>query len=330
MLVMQTFIYLFIYRAYICDIQALSHKMYPSYAMTRIDNKLEFNFPKLISLPCFHHILICTVTAYNKANSINKSFVAGAVLSMVLIVLDCSFVYLIIYLFTSLTAIDSGWISTFTTSVFAATKMQVCLPSATQEFIICSNLVWAMTRWTWLKSPGQDELIQQSPMIAWIQFHCLQLLLASNFAVCHFALQCRFFLLFFSFHHRMCHSHVFQYCDIDKLFTPPAMQSLVARVKENLEKLTEERDQRSSSENREKEQNKRLQRQIRDIKEEMGELAKKETEASRKKHELVPMRLRSLLFQLQWDALACSHPPVFTGNGHWKLGGGQSEPAGGP
>lgn len=68
-----------------------------------------------------------------------------------------------------------------------------------------------------------------------------------------------------------------------------SVQSLVARLKENLEKLTEERDQRSSSENREKEQNKRLQRQIRDIKEEMGELAKKEGEASRKKHELVRM-----------------------------------------
>lgn len=67
------------------------------------------------------------------------------------------------------------------------------------------------------------------------------------------------------------------------------MQSLVARLKENLEKLTEERDQRSSSEIREKEQNKRLQRNIRDVKEEMGELAKKEAEASRKKHELVRM-----------------------------------------
>lgn len=54
-----------------------------------------------------------------------------------------------------------------------------------------------------------------------------------------------------------------------------------------MEKLTEERDHHSTSENREKEQNKRLQRQIRDLKEEMGELAKKETEASRKKHELV-------------------------------------------
>ncbi|KAG8002367.1 Unconventional myosin-XVIIIa [Nibea albiflora] len=64
------------------------------------------------------------------------------------------------------------------------------------------------------------------------------------------------------------------------------LEILVACLKENLEKLTEERDQCSSSENREKEQNKRLQRQIRNIKEEMSELAKKEAEASRKKHEL--------------------------------------------
>ncbi|KAJ8368403.1 hypothetical protein SKAU_G00084310 [Synaphobranchus kaupii] len=64
------------------------------------------------------------------------------------------------------------------------------------------------------------------------------------------------------------------------------LESLVARLKENLEKLTEERDQRGSGESREKEQNKRLQRQIRDVKEEMAELSKKEAEASRKKHEL--------------------------------------------
>lgn len=61
----------------------------------------------------------------------------------------------------------------------------------------------------------------------------------------------------------------------------------MTRLKENLEKMTEERDQRVAGENREKEQNKRMQRQIRDIKEEMTELAKKEAEASRKKHELV-------------------------------------------
>uniref|UniRef100_A0A8D2QAJ0 Myosin motor domain-containing protein n=1 Tax=Zonotrichia albicollis TaxID=44394 RepID=A0A8D2QAJ0_ZONAL len=74
---------------------------------------------------------------------------------------------------------------------------------------------------------------------------------------------------------------------------PGARQSLATRLKENMEKLTEERDQRAAAENREKEQNKRLQRQLRDVKEEMGELAKKEAEASRKKHEL-EMDLESL------------------------------------
>nr|XP_045015398.1 unconventional myosin-XVIIIa isoform X4 [Jaculus jaculus] len=71
------------------------------------------------------------------------------------------------------------------------------------------------------------------------------------------------------------------------------LESLASRLKENLEKLTEERDQRAAAENREKEQNKRLQRQLRDTKEEMGELARKEAEASRKKHEL-EMDLESL------------------------------------
>ncbi|XP_031664387.1 unconventional myosin-XVIIIa isoform X8 [Oncorhynchus kisutch] len=64
------------------------------------------------------------------------------------------------------------------------------------------------------------------------------------------------------------------------------LESLTGRLKENLEKMTEERDHRGNGENREKEQNKRIQRQMRDIKEEMAELSKKEAEASRKKHEL--------------------------------------------
>ncbi|XP_032136887.1 unconventional myosin-XVIIIa isoform X2 [Sapajus apella] len=71
------------------------------------------------------------------------------------------------------------------------------------------------------------------------------------------------------------------------------LESLASRLKENMEKLTEERDQRIAAENREKEQNKRLQRQLRDTKEEMGELSRKEAEASRKKHEL-EMDLESL------------------------------------
>ncbi|XP_063002472.1 unconventional myosin-XVIIIa isoform X6 [Elgaria multicarinata webbii] len=71
------------------------------------------------------------------------------------------------------------------------------------------------------------------------------------------------------------------------------LESLATRLKENMEKLMEERDQRTAAENREKEQNKRLQRQLRDTKEETAELAKKEAEASRKKHEL-EMDLESL------------------------------------
>ncbi|KAL0994187.1 hypothetical protein UPYG_G00118920 [Umbra pygmaea] len=64
------------------------------------------------------------------------------------------------------------------------------------------------------------------------------------------------------------------------------LESLTGRLKENLEKMTEERDHLVNGENREKEQNKRIQRQMRDVKEEMAEITKKEAEASRKKHEL--------------------------------------------
>ncbi|XP_019714468.1 unconventional myosin-XVIIIa-like isoform X2 [Hippocampus comes] len=63
------------------------------------------------------------------------------------------------------------------------------------------------------------------------------------------------------------------------------LEILVGRLKENLEKMSEERNQHIAAENREKEQNKRLQRQIRDMKEEMADVSKKEAEASRKKHE---------------------------------------------
>lgn len=84
-------------------------------------------------------------------------------------------------------------------------------------------------------------------------------------------------------------------CDLCKnkftRFTSNPPQSLVGRLKENLEKMTEERNQRIAAENREKEQNKRMQRQIRDMKEETAELSKKEAEASRKKHELVRLRV---------------------------------------
>lgn len=95
-----------------------------------------------------------------------------------------------------------------------------------------------------------------------------------------------------------------------------------------MEKLTEERDQRSGGEIREREQNKRLQRQIRDLKEELGELAKKEAEASRKKHELVrtPPPLPTPR-HAPAAGITCS---LSAGNGHRKSGSSQSEPAGRP
>lgn len=81
-------------------------------------------------------------------------------------------------------------------------------------------------------------------------------------------------------------------CQVERNCLTRSLQSLVGRLKENLEKMTEERNQHIAAENREKDQNKRMQRQIRDIKEEMSEVSKKETEASRKKHELVGIRRR--------------------------------------
>lgn len=83
----------------------------------------------------------------------------------------------------------------------------------------------------------------------------------------------------------MCYNLSFPFFDASKLEL--VQQSLVGRLKENLEKVTEEKNQRITAETREKEQNKRMQRQMRDMKEEMAELSKKEGEASRKKHELV-------------------------------------------
>lgn len=88
----------------------------------------------------------------------------------------------------------------------------------------------------------------------------------------------------------------------------PRPQSLTGRLKENLEKMTEERDHRGNGENREKEQNKRVQRQMRDIKEEMAELSKKEAEASRKKHELVRKSVQSTFWGGRRQA--------FWGDGH--------------
>ena len=70
-------------------------------------------------------------------------------------------------------------------------------------------------------------------------------------------------------------------------------RALASWLKENVEKLTEEWDQSTAAENWEKQQNKRFQWQLWDTKEEMGELARKEAEASSKKYEL-EMDLESL------------------------------------
>lgn len=120
---------------------------------------------------------------------------------------------------------------------------------------------------------------------------------------------------------------------IQFLLTVP--QSLVSRLKENLEKMTEERNQRIAAENREKDQNKRMQRQIRDMKEEMGELSKKEAEASRKKHELVrTLALDDLMGLISVHINQGSHVSSVSsilspGNGHRELRGSKSEPTSG-
>lgn len=112
----------------------------------------------------------------------------------------------------------------------------------------------------------------------------------------------------------------------------PASQSLVGRLKENLEKLTEERNQHITAENREKDQNKRTQRQLRDMKEEMAELSKKEAEASRKKHELVrPWVICDLMVLTGVYTGGANHAPIHSpGNGHRELRGSKSELTSGP
>ena len=59
------------------------------------------------------------------------------------------------------------------------------------------------------------------------------------------------------------------------------------RAKENVEKVSSERDSCAASEHREKEAVKRIQRQLREAKDEQGDLLKREQEALQKKHDLV-------------------------------------------
>ena len=73
------------------------------------------------------------------------------------------------------------------------------------------------------------------------------------------------------------------YCGIPNSST----QALVLRLKEAIDRVSAEREQRASSEIREKEQNKRQQRQLNALLEETSQLARREGEATRKRHELV-------------------------------------------
>ncbi|KAJ3589851.1 hypothetical protein NHX12_010692, partial [Muraenolepis orangiensis] len=72
-----------------------------------------------------------------------------------------------------------------------------------------------------------------------------------------------------------------------RLTTTEPLHSLQSQLEFQEQSMVEKSlSQNSATENQEKEQNKPMQRQLCDIKEEMGELSKKETEASRKKHKL--------------------------------------------
>jgi len=83
--------------------------------------------------------------------------------------------------------------------------------------------------------------------------------------------------------HFVCTPTTVMYCGIPNSST----QALVLRLKEAIDRVSAEREQRASSEIREKEQNKRQQRQLNALLEETSQLARREGEATRKRHELV-------------------------------------------
>ncbi len=58
-------------------------------------------------------------------------------------------------------------------------------------------------------------------------------------------------------------------------------------MKEQLEKLTEDKDKLQQSEQRNSEANKRLSRQLRDAKDELADSQRQEAEATQRKHDLV-------------------------------------------
>ena len=61
----------------------------------------------------------------------------------------------------------------------------------------------------------------------------------------------------------------------------------LSRAKEQLEKLTDDRDRKDGVDQRSQDESKRYQRQLRELQEEFVELQRKETEATQRKNELV-------------------------------------------
>lgn len=98
-----------------------------SHILWILSKNLVFNFPRLFSLACFHHILSYTTTEYNTHSNINKWFVACAVLYLVL--RQVLFIYWFIDLF--LNANNSGLISTLTI---------LLLPQRWQVFLYMSRI----------------------------------------------------------------------------------------------------------------------------------------------------------------------------------------------
>ena len=66
----------------------------------------------------------------------------------------------------------------------------------------------------------------------------------------------------------------------------------LTRAKEQLEKLTDDRDRKDGADQRSQEDSKRHLRQLRELQDEFGELQRKETEASLRKQELVRLCVR--------------------------------------
>jgi len=74
----------------------------------------------------------------------------------------------------------------------------------------------------------------------------------------------------------------------------------LSRAKEQLEKLTDDRERKDGVDQRSQDESKRHQRQLRELQEQFAELQRKESEASARKNELVRVHVvMCVLFSLQ-------------------------------